>query len=101
VVDSTSFLVAQVFNLCEGFSHSLERLCHQAEILMGKDKPIGGEGQGEIIFAGSARRDLCSSLLTCHSEDAERPKNLITTGKYEILRSAQDDKIALGRALKT
>jgi len=23
--------VAQVFNLCEGFSHSLERLCHQSE----------------------------------------------------------------------
>ena len=31
------FLVAQVFNLCEGFSHSLERLCHQAEKLVGKD----------------------------------------------------------------
>jgi hypothetical protein len=32
-------LVAQVFNLCKGFSHSLERLCHQAEKLMGNDEP--------------------------------------------------------------
>ena len=39
-------LVAQVFNLCEGFSHSLERLCHQAEKLMGNDKPWMGEGEG-------------------------------------------------------
>jgi hypothetical protein len=45
LLDKVACLVAQVFNLCEGFSHSLERLCHQAEKLMGKDKPIGGEGK--------------------------------------------------------
>jgi hypothetical protein len=36
---------------------------------------------------------------TCHSEGAERPKNLINTKKYEILRCAQDDNMALRRAL--
>jgi hypothetical protein len=36
------FLVAQVFNLCEGVPHSLERLCHQAEKLMGEKKPSQG-----------------------------------------------------------
>jgi hypothetical protein len=28
----------------------------------------------------------------CHSEGAKRPKNLVITCKYEILRFAQDDK---------
>jgi hypothetical protein len=36
---------------------------------------------------------------TCHSEGVERPKNLVNSRKKEILRSAQDDKMALGRAL--
>jgi hypothetical protein len=44
-------------------------------------------------------RDLCESPLTCHSEGAERPKNLINTRKYEILRSAQDDKKVFRRGL--
>jgi hypothetical protein len=30
---------------------------------------------------------------------AERPKNLTTTRKYEILRSAQDDKMVFRRGL--
>ena len=34
--------------------------------------------------------------LTCHSEGAERPKNLISKRKCEILRFAQDDKRVLG-----
>ena len=33
-------------------------------------------------------RDLCESPLTCHSEGAERPKNLMGTSKCEILHSA-------------
>jgi DNA modification methylase len=37
---------------------------------------------------------------TCHSEEAERPKNLITTSKSEILRYAQDDNMAFRRGLK-
>ena len=43
--------------------------------------------------------DLCESPLTCHSEEAKRPKNLITTSKYEILRYAQDDKMDFRRGL--
>jgi hypothetical protein len=35
-----------------------------------------------------------------HSEGAKRPKNLITTRKYEILRFAQDDKQAFRKGLK-
>ena len=41
----------------------------------------------------------CESPLTCHSEGAERAKNLITTRKYEILRSAQDDNMAFRSGL--
>jgi hypothetical protein len=47
--------VAQVFNLCDGFSHSLERLCHRAEKLMGKDKPKWERGDGLHFLA--KRRD--------------------------------------------
>jgi hypothetical protein len=43
--------------------------------------------------------DLCKSHLICHSEGAERPKNLIITGKHEILCSAQDDKMVFRRGL--
>ena len=42
----------------------------------------------------------CESHLTCHSEGVERPKNLITTRKYENFRFAQDDKMAFCRGLK-
>ena len=35
--------------------------------------------------------------FTRHSEGAERPKNLLDTRKYEILRGAQDDKMACRR----
>ena len=45
------------------------------------------------------KRDLGESPRTCHSEGAERPKNLINTRKYEILRFAQDDTMALRKAL--
>ena len=55
--------MAQVFNRCEGFSHSLERLCHQAKKLMGKDKPNGGEGEGEVIFAEQEIRFRIYGLL--------------------------------------
>ena len=41
--------------------------------------------------------DFCESPLPGHPEGAERPKNLINTGKQEILRFAQDDKMALSR----
>ena len=40
-----------------------------------------------------------ANAIICHSEGAERPKNLISTREYEILRSTQDDKMALGRGL--
>jgi hypothetical protein len=55
------FLVAQVFNLCEGFWHSLERLCHQAEKLMGKDKRTrrGGIMRANIFLRYS--RDITLS----------------------------------------
>jgi len=39
--------------------------------------------------------------LSCHSEGAKRPKNLITTSKYKILRCAQDDKMAIRRGLNS
>jgi len=42
-------------------------------------------------------RDLLKSPHTCHSEGAKRPKNLLNTGNYEILRGAQDDKMAFYR----
>jgi hypothetical protein len=48
-----------------------------------------------------ATKYLCSSPLTCHSEGAERPKNLINTQKYQILRSAPDDKMAWRRDLNS
>ena len=51
----------------------------------------------EHIF--NLNRDLCESTPTCHSEGTERPKNLISRWKYEILRFTQDDKMALGRGL--
>jgi transposase-like protein len=43
---------------------------------------------------------LCESRLTCHSEGAKRPKNLITTTKHESLRCTQDDKMALRSGFK-
>jgi hypothetical protein len=48
--------------------------------------------QGDKQARPLPKRDLCGSPLICHSEGAERPKNLITTRKCEILRGAQDDK---------
>jgi hypothetical protein len=44
------------------------------------------------------KRPLPKSL-TCRSEGAKRPKNLSSTRKYEILRYAQDDNMALSRGL--
>jgi len=46
-------------------------------------------------------RDLCESPPTCHSEGAERPKNLITMGTCKILRGARDDNMAFRRGLKS
>ena len=40
-------------------------------------------------------------MTYCHSEGAERPKNLINTRKYKILRFAQDDNMAIGRSLNS
>jgi hypothetical protein len=41
--------VAQAFYPVREFSHSLERLCHQSEKLVGKDKPLKGErGFGSV-----------------------------------------------------
>jgi len=37
--------------------------------------------------------------LACHSEEAQRPKNLLNTRKYEIFRCAQDDKIVFAKVL--
>jgi hypothetical protein len=48
-----------------------------------------------------ANRDLWESPSPCHSEGAERPKNLKKTRKCEILRFAQDDKIAFRRGLES
>jgi hypothetical protein len=45
------------------------------------------------------KRASCKSHLACHSEGAERPENLLITRKYEILRSAQDDKMVVRRGL--
>ena len=58
-------------------------------------------GKGTARRAPTKRnRDLCYSPLSCHSEGAERPKNLISTRKYEILHCVQDDKMAFCRGLR-
>jgi hypothetical protein len=38
----SQFLVAQAFQPVRGFSHRLERRCHQTEELVGKDKVLMG-----------------------------------------------------------
>jgi hypothetical protein len=53
--------------------------------------PTGGGG---VIEAQILQGDTSAEVpLTCHSEEAKRPKNLLTTNKYGIFRCAQDDKM--------
>jgi hypothetical protein len=53
---------------------------------------------GDIVALPS--RDLCEYGLPGHPAGAAQSKNLISTRKYEILRFAQDDKMAFRRFLK-
>jgi hypothetical protein len=55
-----------------------------------------GRRTGAALYQG----ETAAKVPPCDSEGAQRPKNLITVSNYEILRFAQDDKMALGRGLK-
>jgi hypothetical protein len=59
----------------------------------------GARGKGEETF-GKPYKTSGKVSLTGHSEGAKRPKNLITTRKYEILGGAQDDNMEFCRGLE-
>jgi hypothetical protein len=65
-------LVAQAFQPVRGFFHSLERLCHQSEELVGNDKPpAGGRGDKRKELLANAISDAAGGKTTVDRQGQE------------------------------